>query len=164
MLHILDGRCFDATNNLLFIEGDSKLPTPFMKVFQFGPKVDKREIWRTVERYRELYTWECMVEYLRIWGAVNWFGGDAPTDPLEGLGIFGEGTELRIEDRGGVIDMGEGSEAVTDPFGSLRHHGEDAEFRRVRAGVGSTSFLEANDDSQTKEFVSLREVSWVGDM
>jgi hypothetical protein len=165
MLHILDGRCFDAKNNLLFIEGDSKLPTPFMKVFQFGPKVDKREIWRTVEKYRDLYTWECVVEYLRIWGAVNWFGGDAPTDPLEGLGIFGEGTELRrIEDGGGVIDTREVSEALTDPFGSSRHLGEDAEFGRVRAGGGSTSFLEANDDSETKDFVSLRDVSWNGGM
>jgi hypothetical protein len=118
-----------------------------------------------VERYRELYTWECVVEYLRIWGAVNWFGGDAPTDPLEGLGIFGDGTELRrIEDGGGVSSVRKGGEAVTDPFRSSRHLGEDAEFRRVRAGGGSTSFLEANDDSQTKEFVSLRDVSWDGGM
>jgi len=108
-----------------------------MKVFQFGPKVDERDIWRTVERYRELYTWDCVVEYLRMRLAVNWFGGDAPTDPLERMGILGEGTELRrIEDGGGESDMMENSEAVTDCPESSRHLGVDAEFRRVGAGGG----------------------------
>jgi hypothetical protein len=161
ILHILDGRCFDARNNLLFIEGDSKLPTPFMKVFQFGPKVDERDIWRTVERYRELYTWDCVVEYLRMRVAVNWFGGDAPTDPLEGMGILGEGTELRrIEDGGGESDMMENSEAVTDSPESSRHLGVDAEFRRVGAGAGFMSIMDADADSEMKEFVSLREINW----
>ncbi len=73
-----------------------------------------------VERYRELYTWECVVEYLRMWARVNWFGSDAPSDPLEGLGILGEGTKLRrIEDGGGKSDISEGSEVVTGSFGKF---------------------------------------------
>jgi hypothetical protein len=100
ILHILDGRCFDCDNNLLFIPGDNKLPTPFMKVFQWGPSqlVQGEDV---SARYRELYTWKCVIEYLKIRCHLYWFGGEVTKDPLKDLGLLGDGEDLRRIEEGG---------------------------------------------------------------
>jgi hypothetical protein len=100
ILHILDGRCFDAYNNLLFIPGDNKLPTPFMKVFQWGPSqlVQSEDV---SVRYRELYTWKCVIEYIKIQCGLYWFGGEVMKDPLKHLGFLGGGEHLRRIEEGG---------------------------------------------------------------
>jgi hypothetical protein len=71
-----------------------------MKVFQWGPGqlVQSEDV---SVRYRELYTWKCVIEYIKIQCGLYWFGGEVMKDPLKHLGFPGDGEHLRRIEEGG---------------------------------------------------------------